>query len=118
MNPEEQIKVLAEIDGWTDLSTDPCGQIIGTASDWGDRGGIRYTNPPNYLTSRDAIIGLIERCILGRKISEQKISLEIYAIVARDLGKHGGDQWPTDYVSLTAPQLSEATIRAFGKWKE
>jgi hypothetical protein len=64
METNNQIKALAELDGWTDISS-------GWGRDDGDVYGVKpnypdYPNPahyavPSYLTSYDAIIPLIQK---------------------------------------------------------
>jgi len=92
MNQEQQIKALAELDGW----------IQNHATGWwfnaeDTNGGDPY--PPNYLTSYDAIIPLIQK-------------------QPRDVRKAMTQTFPNGHVSFTTTpaQLGEALLRATGRW--
>lgn len=100
MKDQDQIKALAELDGWK-----PCHKH--------DNLGFPPQLNPNrdcpqcykpYLTSYDAIIPLI-----------QKQSQEVKSKVSVMIGlKHDWSAW----LSKTPSQLCEALLRATGKWKE
>ncbi len=96
MTPEQQIKALAELDGWTDLTISRpfntlCGRWMGQLP----------SKVPNYHESYDAIIPLI-----------QKQTAEIQSDVSFFL--------PDEVNGFTATpaQLCEALLRATGKWIE
>lgn len=102
MKPEEQIKALAELDGWKGLLQDPVqGHRVGYKEP--DR---IYTGEhiPNYLTSYDAIIPLIQKQNHAIKMDVQ------FSIINNEL-LH-------DCYSATPSQLCKALLRATGKWKE
>lgn len=109
MNPDEQIKALAELDGLVLGSTlgythEQSNQYYrpnenGTyhrISDWSDR--YEYYEP-NYLTSYDAIIPLI-----------QKQSLAIRYRIATKAG-------PISFM-VKPNELAEKLLRATGKWED
>jgi len=96
MTTEQQIKALAELDGWTETFWEQNDYL------WGFRAGRSYSEPtPNkcYLTSYDAIIPLI-----------QKQPLEVRDRIATKGG-------PISFM-VTPAQLSEKLLRATGKWIE
>ena len=117
MKPKDQIKTIAELDGWNKES-EPCpaNEVWGTSGNK-PRWNFIHQLPP-YLTSRDAIVPVIEK-------QSTNIRLEIgiqLAIMRREL--HG---YPTDnnvegwiIVALIATpfQLCEALLRATNKWKD
>lgn len=102
MTSQDQIKALAELDGWTNLCI--CSVGISLVVGWRS-GRIYQTSNPNdfnepvpaYLTSYDAIIPLIQK-------QEQKIRLACH---------YHGDPI---VIRGTPAQLSEALLRATGKW--
>jgi predicted oxidoreductase len=115
MSEQDQIKALAELDGFKFELVDR--DVVGFPYRWFFRcppekrgnqflsqgnvdDGVRSFNDlPNYLTSYDAIILLIQK--QPRQIIN-KISL-----------------WKELFVIMSTPaQLSEALIRAHGLWKE
>ena len=121
MKPEEQIKILAELDGWTvqeEAITRPSGDPYSAChhgtyvwmkpgvvwSELGYQDQREYLrkefSPPRYLTSYNAIIALI-----------QKQSPEIRAEMFE---KTNGRVT----IMTTPSQLCEALLRATGKWKE
>ena len=103
MKPEEQIKALAELDGWTNIHDNKYGVPASgkTPPDWKGDGFSSASEDyilPNYLTSYDAIIPVI-----------QKQPLEVRQRIAAS--------GPISFM-VTPAQLSEALLRATGKWKE
>jgi len=115
MNTTEQIKALAELDGWEVMNN--CNEegedyhILSNAltdvlSNWGEGKLEEYTNHfPAYLTSYDAIIPLIQKQSIGKRwdVHNQLIKLTL--------------QSPS-WTEATPAQLCEALLRATGKWKE
>lgn len=92
MTPEEQIKALAELDGWIYIHGAELHE-----NGWRHKDGrTAYENAdlPAYLLSYDAIIPLIQKQIL----------------------LHPNKPMP-DTLQATPTQLCEALLRATGKWK-
>lgn len=116
MKPELQIKALAELDGWSEHETEerqfcyPGGQTFVKCLRWFKdfvanpfmMGGVRFDELPNYLTSYDAIIPLIQK-------QDWKIRNEIECKLLDNIGS---------VVESTPTQLCEALLRSVGKWKD
>jgi hypothetical protein len=110
MTSEQQIKALAELDGfgetWNELSG-LWGTIILQPQDWN-----RTMRVPEYLTSYDAIIPLIQKlwkadvCLSGDFTSSLKKVREWHTISLMEM------------LTATPSQLCEALLRATGKWTE
>ncbi len=99
MNPAEQIKALAELDGWTELFCEQDRTL------WGFRNGRKYserTPDANYLTSYDAIIPLIQK-------QDIDVRLAVQISTNADTGC---------FIDATPTQLCEALLLATGMWKE
>lgn len=129
MNPTEQIKALAELDGFENLYryfSQPAS-IFGKMVDMGTQDGKgesvdllgRELKPvPDYLTSFDCIIPLIQK-------QSPLAMTQFVDFLCKDLL---GDHYDgSDYISqveigalfrATPAQLREALLRATGKWKE
>ena len=99
MKPEEQIKALAELDGWTNLEHEVHPAIT---YEWAWRDGEKHIIPP-YLTSYDAIIPVVQRQ-----------TYETRQLIIRWLIYRVGDH----YFLSTPSQLCEALLRATENWKE
>jgi hypothetical protein len=99
MNPQEQIKALAELDGckWIPY-------VEGTHAHWLTSTGTWLDMPPDYLTSYDAIIPLIQK-------QDEGIMEQFFDEVGK-LIKYAY------FVYATPSQLCEALLRATGKWKD
>lgn len=95
MTNEDKIKVLAELDGWRHS---PFGTV--------KPGTIELGTPPNYLTSYDAIIPLIQK-------QDEAIKAKVKWLVVFD----GGGKVGTLF-DVTHAQLCDALIKAVGKWKD
>ena len=95
MKPEEQIKALAELDGRLACTVSNCG----CGSELKDF---------NYLTSYDAIIPLIQR-------QDANTKGLIYYHFNTD---QSWTQQAIDMLDATPSQLSEAILRATGRWVE
>jgi 23S rRNA U2552 (ribose-2'-O)-methylase RlmE/FtsJ len=117
MKPEQQIKALAELDGWTwHKSTSPYQQDGWWSSDsrgpFSEREMIYSCDLHKMLRSYDAIIPLIQNQILSesrksnfiRHLSGSTVVLNFYAVA--------------DLFSKSPAQLCEALLRATGKWIE
>lgn len=94
MNPEAQIKALAELDGWKCYPA-----IDGSDAHWICPNEWWHESCPSYLTSYDAIIPLI-----------QKQPLEIRDRIATKGG-------PISFMATPA-QLAEKLLRATNRWTE
>lgn len=113
MTNEDKIKVLAELDGLSDLHWDDsmCERLtfIGTRGEFRHKIVKVYVAVPDYLTSYDAIIPLIQK--------HYKSGYE-----------PGGISWATAFyeslpdnntiLKATPEQLCDALIKAVGKWKD
>ena len=136
MTTQEQIKALAELDGWTwheclmsADSGDPYSAKFGytgwlhssvnwDALDWQQQQSLvdKEPEPPSYLTSYDTIIPLIQK-------QDKVTQCEFLAILFRFYVNNADHDlnymtvWPMTF-ALTPSQLCEALLRATGKWKE
>jgi hypothetical protein len=94
MTEQEQIKALAELDGWTEY-------LFGSANDCVKHKNCDWKIAPNYLASYDAIIPLIQK---------QNVTGSVI------------DNSPEDFhgyiIDMSPAQLCEALLKATGKWKE
>ncbi len=98
MTNEDKIKVLAEMGGWK-FHPDGVGHYQGELKFW------TASKPlPPYLTSYDAIIPLIQT-----QDGEIRMLVCDYCLNVLGFGC---------YFDATPEQLSDALIKAVGKWKE
>ena len=116
MTPEQRIKALAELDGWRWEAHETGTRL------WRPDGTIENNHyaetwrVPNYLTSYDAIIPLIQK-------QDKVTQCEFLVILFRFYGNNEDPDlnymtlWPMTF-ALTPSQLCEALLRATGKWKE
>ncbi len=111
MKTEQQIKALAELDGWKEVEDIeiPTKSFNGSKANlvhgWSHpTKGIGYGdyNPPNYLTSYDAIIPLIQK-------QQSPVKADVWVWLQNNA--------PGIYAETPA-QLCEALLRATGKWIE
>lgn len=105
MDTNDIIKAIAELDGWTLSNLDDSNPEVIWHKNTPD--GMIY-DTPDYLTSRDAIIPVIEKrqyCLLHRNL---------WWVIDEWLEKQ--DILPA--LKATPRQLSEALLRATGKWKD
>ena len=123
MKTELQIKALAELDGWTNIHDNKYGVPASgkTPSDWKGDGFSKASEDyilPNYLTSYDAIIPLIQ------KQSPIGMTQFVDFLCEKILDDHYDG---SDYISQpdigtlfrsTTAQLCEALLRATNKWIE
>lgn len=112
MTKQDQIEVLAELDGWEHVDVmatsfaDP-SKLVPDGQRWfnGKRTERRL---PDYLDSYDAIIPLIQkqdrkilvRIVLGIKTGQNDVARMV------------------DWLQMTPAQLCELVIRVHGRWKE
>jgi len=104
MTTHDQIKALAKLDGWREKTLwTPCDAICSCDLQEG-----HWVNDkiPDYLTSYDAIIPLIQK---------QGEEVKFRAFWNLELCKKGNYAYAFCH---TAEQLSEALLRATGKWKD
>ena len=123
MTTQEQIKALAELDGWKQVTRSCCEWVV---TDYNGNGEYQHkdkvgferdgvfkflNNLPNYLTSYDAILPLIQKQPLEVKdfIARSFVFLPNTFPCNRDVIK---------MLMATPAQLCEALLRATGKWKE
>lgn len=71
---------------------------------------------PNYLTSRDAIIPVIEK-VVNTKEDVWNFSVNLSKILT-DTDEDYQELSPVDYLLSTPKQLSTALLKATGKWTE
>jgi hypothetical protein len=127
MTPLDQIKALAELDGWKFI---PAHTIkIGTEhvyrDDWWthERTGRDAREQPDYLKSRDAITNLIDaQPTPVRKMVVRELVLRV--LILRPHARYHLT-WITatelDFLAVLAASpahLSESLLRAIGKWEE
>jgi hypothetical protein len=121
MNTNEQIKALAELDGYTasynkdnglwHWLNESNGHVKLFGNGLSEEHLIAITN---YLTSYDAIIPLIQK--LGKM---DAISFVGWLIVTKFDFNFGIDESAAfELITATPSQLCEALLRATGKWKE
>lgn len=109
MTTKEQIIATAELDGWHNIQPNPLYPNRYAGFTKGDTHAL--CGIPDYLTSRDAIVPVIEK---QTTIVQLHICDEIY----RTLPSNRIYQSPTKILLATPPQLAEALLRATGKWKD
>jgi hypothetical protein len=135
MKPEEQIKALAELDGWI--------PVLCKVQEWNEELGA-YTQVqkqlferqlavclervsekklPPYLTSYDAIIPLIQKCTNDTKrdmfyllIQAHGLTIEVLPYETQIRITHL--QFAQVMFDSTSAQLCEALLRSTEKWKE
>ena len=106
MTPEDQIKAIAELDGWTDVKFYVLGhKPDGITALARSRSADYRCDLPDYLTSRDAIVPVIEK-------QSEGIQWSVFAKMAEIV-----DSEKPAYLA-TPSQLCEALLRATGKWIE
>jgi hypothetical protein len=98
MSEQEQIKAIAELDGWYDCQKSGSGQWVGVKNKtWGAI--------PGYTTSWDAIVPVIEK-------QPSHTKSEIYGWLVKWWSQLGWSE-------LSTPeQFCEAILRSTRKWKE
>ena len=107
MNPQEQIKALAELAGYKE-------RVFTEHPDYKDKDWTMFV--PDYLYSYDAIIPLIQK-------QPTTVQLDIVKYLYQSLGntvRHTlsfGNATKL-LLMMTPQQLSEALLRATGKWKD
>lgn len=130
MNPTEQIKALAELDGWKlTQKTIPVWETTqyDGSGEWINKEVALYENDgatkkferlPNYLTNYDAIIPLIQK---QKDNDRLEVGIQL-AIMRRKLfgypTQDNVERWIIVALTATPAQLCEALLRATGKWKE
>ena len=117
MKTEQQIIELAKLDGFEDIrisgpfNTLGGSIVINEKRDW--------HRLPSYLTSRDAIIPLVEK-VLERGEMERLFARELHKLVFKFPLNWGDVQSVVDslrmFLYTTPAQLCEALLRATGKW--
>lgn len=122
MKEQDQIKAIAELDGWTpyspgDFNPTPRWEhklIVGKV--------VQTSNLPDYLQSYDAIIPVIEK----QYSNIQRILIFELQIGLHNFWKHAGKDttqfdeisWMVAILQATPQQLCEALLRATGRWTE
>ena len=104
MTTQDQIKALAELDGWKQNIDEA---QLSWKETWSSPANnfktyFRFTELPRYLTSYDAIIPLIQK-----QDNETRCSISEWC--------HNNHHSPV--IMATPAQLCEALLRATGKWK-
>ena len=121
MKPEDQIKALAELDNYSDfkiIGDKLCGKHPSCLNDSVVKAvGLKaFLEVPNYLNSYDAIIVLIQKQCLGSERTEAEFVFQLGKAVMSSYSQ-------IQLVGFTAlgakpAQLSEALLKATGKWVE
>jgi hypothetical protein len=101
-------KAVAELDGWKKTE----GNTLYKNGVWIIPDAEQF---PKYLTSRDAIIPVIEK---QDDTTQLKFMYHLRQIVAHDLLCEPKEVDTCDLVLSFATQLCEALLRATGKWKD
>ena len=114
MTDTEQIKAIAELDGWTLQEVTINSHVEASYKDtmW-TKEGCMAGGVPNYLTSRDAIIPVIEK-LYSKNDYEAGKFIDVLAVIIgheHNLGTHC-----IGLVISTPKQLCEALLRATNKW--
>ena len=110
MKTEDQIRALAELDGVGKPTPQPCecgcGRML--TKPW-------YVQP--YLTSRDAIISVIEKWCGN---DNERWNAVCYKLIdALSIDCHGRTIYALRWIAMaTAEKLAESLLRATGKWVE
>jgi len=113
MKDQDQIKAIAELDGWKQTEQDRQSLIA-----WSEVYGEHYIDDeeyhgvPPYLSSRDAIVPVIEK-------QGHETKIDVINKLAEMLGIDS--DWSEQGASLaileaSPSQLCEALLRATGKW--
>lgn len=111
MTTQEQIIAIAELDGWHNIQPNPLYPNRYAGFTKGDTHAL--CGIPDYLTSRDAIIPVIEK---QPKDIQYKILLAHFNKCPIPVTQNRKDHW-LSLLFITPPQLAEALLRATGKWK-
>jgi len=123
MNEQEIIKAIAELDGWTNIPMfggsgfwyQNFSELTRDSAEHGTLKGAHaeYQLPP-YLTSRDAIVPVIEK-------QEYNIQLRFARALAKicDADRwHEKENYAMQILKSIPCQLCEALLRATGRWKD
>jgi hypothetical protein len=98
MKIKEQVKAMAELDGFTNISIGyPESELVGTFQN-------KRTLVPNYPTSYDAVIPVIQKHI---KHFEDETTYKFNQFLGQ-----------INQLHHTPAQLCEALLRATGRWRE
>lgn len=122
MTKEQQIKAIAELDGWTEVgSHKPFGFSFFCLSGKHNKDNYDFHPLKDYLQSRDAIVSVIEK--QGIAVMEG-VLMQLWNIFDKTIS-HGTHFYgfselrkQTLIMFATPAQLAEALLRATGKWKE
>ena len=105
MTPEDQIKAIAELDGWTDVKFYVLGhKPDGITALARSRSADYRCDLPDYLTSYDAIIPLIQK-------QTPQVKWHIWDTLSNLIG---GGIWES-LIEATPSQLLDALLVATGK---
>jgi hypothetical protein len=119
MKPQDIIKAIAKLDGWTRkpefdyLAQLPTWDPRKILEQWEKDGSLTDKLPP-YLTSRDAIVPVIEKQDYGTQL---RFIRELAKIVIADRW-HERENYAMQLLKATPFQLCEALLRATNKWIE
>lgn len=128
MKPELQLIELAKLDGWTNIEsvphlaeekfqfvgTDPSDPYCFISLKAGEQPPKKYLKP--YLTSRDAIIPLVEKLITTPEL-ERVFNYALYDLLPREVSEVNAMTYVMAIKAKPA-QIAEALLRTFGKWIE
>ena len=129
MTTEQKTKVLAELDGYSEVSDNGTAYVKDTVENWEkhrhdcivseEREGMLFVDVPRYLTSYDAILPLIQKQ-LKTYGDELRFQAAIYELLVANPPR--GEDNPyciaVRMLCATPVQLADALLRATGKWKE
>jgi hypothetical protein len=113
MTTQDQIKALAELDGWRFVPSHDNSFESALSEYWiSDNDEVAFCHkdaPANYLTSYDAIIPVVKKCWESQLFAPEKFYQAIPNYYPHILS----------FIQYTTPaQLAEALLRATGKWTE
>lgn len=118
MTEQDQIKAIAELDGWI---LEPSGKDsfnVFHAAFWRHPDKQGEHTLPNYLYSRDAIIPVIEKVCIQKHSYRGNFNAELFQLTTNRNLSSAIKEPNFIFAALTASaaQLSEALLRATGKW--
>jgi hypothetical protein len=118
MTDQDQIKAIAELDGWEYAHND----ADGGSSGWrhGKQGNLltieQVTEFHSYLTSRDAIVPVIDK-ICKDDVHKWCDVIDAFCKICHPVN-YTALQVSISLMRATPSQLSEALLRATDKWKD
>lgn len=125
MTDQQLIIAVAKLDGWVPSRLIPPMPLgMGNAMSRHKQMWLKQDNNteweeyqmPRYLTSRDAIIPVIEK-VINTKDEVWTFSVNLSKILT-ETDEDYQELSPVDYITATAQQLSIALVKSTGNWTE